>query len=239
MSSVDGLKVRHLLRRADFNQVKTDTPVAVRIRNTANKAMTSVTVTTATNIVLIDSDGTTTLAFSTYTTIGKLVDALNATSNWEARVLDGLRADATASQFVDGAITSSLSRAGVTVWDVKVDTSAALYLAAAAHPDRDYALDKEALRSKMVKVKKLDYSVNMGTAAANSAQVWARFGATETQLIGDLSVDTTATTLFNGIGDEDAFIGGRAGEEIVFKVKDAATLADATGNYVNVHFLVV
>lgn len=238
MSSVDGLKTKWLLRQGLFLQGKTDSPVAIRIKHEGTAAVTSVTVTTATNIVLIDADGTNTLAFATYTTIGALADAINALANWSCKVLDALRSDATASKLVDGAITAGTTRAGTTVWDVKVDTSAALQIAVCASVNREMGLGEQASAQHRVKVKKIDYSVDMGTAAANSAQLWVRDGSVETQLRGDLSVDTTATTVFSGIGDPDAFIGGVCGEDIVFLVKDAATLADATGNYVNLTYIV-
>lgn len=230
--SLEGLKVRSLLRRGEFKQVKTDTPVVIRIKHVGTAAVTSVTVTTATNIVLIDADGTNTLAFATYTTVGALADAISALNNWECKVLDALRADASASTLLDGAITAGATRTGVVVWDVLADTSTTLALTACLSAFRDMSND-EVAKDRRVKLKKADYSVDMGTAAANSAQIWVRKGSVETQLVGDLSVDTTATTLYTGIGDPDAFLGGRAGEEIIVRVKDAATLADATSNYVN------
>lgn len=230
--SLEGLSVKSLLRTGEFRQVKSDTPIAIRIKHEGTAAVTSVTVTTATNIVLIDADGTNTLAFATYTTVGAVADAINALKNWSCQVLDALRSDASASAFVDGAITSGTTRTGVVVWDVLVDTSAALSLTACLSAFRDMS-NAEVAKSKRVKLKKADYSVNMGTAAADSAQIWVRNGSKETQLVGDLSVDTTATTLYTGVGDPDAFLGGRAGEEIIVRVKDAATLADAAGNYVN------
>lgn len=230
--SLEGLHVKGLLRRGEFQQVKTDTPIAIRIKHEGTTAVTSVTVTTATNIVLIDADGTNTLAFATYTTIGAVADAINALNNWTCRVLDALRADASVSTLVDGAITAGTSRTNVVVWDALVDTSAQLSLTAALSAYRDMS-NLELAKDRRVKLKKADYAVNMGTAAADSAQIWVRKDNLETQIVGDLSVDTTATTLFTGVGDPDVFIGGRAGEEVIVRVKDAATLANATSNYVN------
>ena len=61
---------------------------------------------------------------------------------------------------------------------------------------------------------------------------YKRRGTTETKVFGQLSVDTTETTLnlASGYGK----ISGAPDEEIFVRVKDAATLADAAGNFVRV-----
>lgn len=229
MSSLDALSVRKLLGTGHTVLKGTDGPVAIRLRNKAGKAVTSVTTTTATNIVLIDSDGTTTLAFATYDTVGKLVAAINATANWEARALDALLSDATASQFVDGAITASADANGVTGYDVLVDTSAALKITVALSPFRNW----DAPKGHRVNLKKLKYSVDMGTAAADSAQLYRRVNGVETKIWGVLSVDTTATTPVDYTAGSMDFYGPTDGE-FIFRVKDAATLADAAGNFVEI-----
>lgn len=235
--SLEGLRVKQLLRKGEFKQVKTDTPVAIRIVHVGTAAVTSVTVVTGTGITLIDADGSNALTFATYTTVGAVADAISALNNWECKILDALRSDASVSTLLDGAITSSINRIGITVWDVLADTSTTLALTAAASAYRD--MGGEALnKGKRVKLKKADYKVDVGTAAANSAQIWSRIGSREVQLVGDLSVDNTATTLYTGIGDVDAFLGGRVDEELIVRVKDAATLADSTANYVNATFTV-
>lgn len=232
MSSLNALQVRQLAGEYKVNQVHTDTPVAIRLRYIGTGTVTSVTVTTATNIVMVTSDGgTDTYAFGTYDTIGKLVDAINADGIFEAIVLDGLRADATASQFVTGAITLSTSREGYSIWDVKVDTSAALYFAAALTPT-DRLFTKPA-RGHRVHAMELRYAINMGTAAADSALLYQReLNGTETTLLSMLSVDTTETshTWASGQGR----ITAPDGASLIFKVKDAAALADATTNFLQI-----
>src|SRR3990167_8400854 len=130
MGSVDGLTVRKLNVRGELHNFKTDQPVAIRIRHKGTAAVTSVTVTAATNLVLIDADGTSTITFadSDSNTVGEVADKVNGLTNWEAIVLDALRSDASASKFVNGAITSG-TKDGVVVWDVKVDTSALFQIA--------------------------------------------------------------------------------------------------------------
>lgn len=232
MPSANGLEVRNLLATGVVVNAVTDSPVAIRIRHLGSESVTSVTVTTATNIVLIGSVTTDTVTFATDATIGAVCDRLNATGRWEARPLDALRALASASTIVTGAITAGTDSNGVVVWDALQDTSASLQIAAAVVPSRDF----DAPSARRVHLQQVKYAVNMGTAAADSFQVWLRRGKIETKVFGDLSVDTTATTYDFALGMGK--ISGRDGDEIIVLVKDAATLADATSNYVRVVGLV-
>jgi len=234
MSSLDSTLTRQALAEGVVVRTGTDTPVALRLRYVGSGTVTSVTVTTATNIVTVTSDGgTDTYAFATYATLGALADAINGVGIFEAKVLDDLRSSATASQYVNGAITSGTDGEGNTVWDVELDTSAALRVTACLSAHRDF--DKP---SRRVKLNVASYLVNMGTAAADSANIYLRRGNTETKLVSTTSVDNTATTLVSGSasGALAGYIGGgnRADDEYIVLVKDAATLADAAGNYVHV-----
>lgn len=232
MSSLNALQVRSLLGEGRVQQVQTDTPVAIRLRYIGTGTVTSVTVTTGVNIVMITSDGgTDTYAFATYTTVGALVDKINSDGIFEAIVLDTLRADATVSQFVNGAITAASSEEGFLVWDVTVDTSAALYFAAALTPSK--RTFQKPSRGHRVHVQELRYSINMGTAAVNSALLYERFlDGTEVTRLSMLSVDTTDTTITWASGQ--AKISGAEGSSFIFKVKDAAALGDAAGNYLQI-----
>lgn len=228
MASLDSLLTRKALAQGVVTQVGTDAPIALRLRYVGTGTVTSVTVDTGTDLEMITSDGgTDTYAFATYTTLGALADAINAGGIFEAKVIDDLRSSATATQYVNGAITAGTDANGVVVWDVKVDTSAALRIPVALTANRDFDQPK-----RRINLQEIVYSVNMGTAAADSTQVWLRRGTVETKIMGLLSVDTTETTIrfANGEGT----ITGREGDEIIVLVKDAATLADAAGNFVRV-----
>lgn len=229
MSSLNSVLTRQALASGVTLQVGTDTPVAIRLKKKSAGTVTSVTTTTATNIVMITSDGgTDTYAFATYTTVGALVDKINDDGIFEAKVLDCLRSQASASKFVDGAISSSTDENGVVIWDVLNDTSATFELGICLSPARNF----NAVKGHRVHLQQVVYSVNMGTAAADSFQIYKRKGTTETKVLGALSVDTTETTLnlASGYGK----ISAGPDEEIFVRVKDAATLADAAGNFVRV-----
>lgn len=226
MASLDSLLVRQAAAKGTVIQAGTDGPTAIRLRKLGTETATSVTVTTATNIVLVGSTTTDTVAFATYTTYGAVVDQINATGRWEAKILDGLRSKASASTLLDGAITSSTDQNGETIWDVKQDTSTSLQIAVCLSPMRDF----DAPKGHRVHLQELRYAVNMGTAAVDSVQIWKRKGTTETQLFGALSVDTTDTTISFASGQGK--ITGGNDEDLICLVKDAATLADATSNFV-------
>jgi len=227
MSSLDSLLTRKAMAAGVVSQVQTDTSIAMRIRYVGTGTVTSVTVTTATNIVFVTSTGTDTYLFSAFTTLGALADAINRDGRFEAKVLSDLLSSATATQYVTGAITAGTDANGVRVWDVMLDTSAALRMVVVLSANRDFDMPK-----RRVDLREIVYAVNMGTAAADSTQVWLRRGRTETKVLGLLSVDTTETTI--RFADGEGTITGQVGDEFIVLVRDAAALADANTNFVRV-----
>jgi hypothetical protein len=232
MSSLNALQTRLLAGEGKVIQVGTDTPVAIRMKYVGTGTVTSVTIVTGTGITMITSDGgTDAYTFAVYTTVGALVDAINKDGIFQCIVLDTLRADATNLQFVNGAITSTTSSEGYAIWDVKVSTSAAFYFAACLTPTN--RLFWQTGKGHRVHAMELKYAINMGTAAADSALLYQRDAhGIETVLLSMLSVDTTATTINWASGN--AKITAAEGASLIFKVKDAAALADAATNYLQI-----
>lgn len=232
MASKDSLEMRELAQKLAVQVSRDDTPVAIRLRKRTAGAVTSVTVTTATNIVMITADGgTDTYAFATYTTVGALADAIAADGIFEVVVLDALRADATdGSQFVTGAITAGNDENGVVVWDVKVDTSVTDYMSAALSLHRNFDVNGAGHR---VIAKELQYNVNISSAEANAARVYLRTkNNVETQIYGIASVDATLTTISWASGN-----GGITAPEdatLIFRIFDTTSITDAAGNYVQI-----
>lgn len=232
MASGDFAFVRNILARGEVKQVGTDTPVAIRLRYVGTGTVTSVVVTTATNIVLTTSDGgVDTYAFNTLNTVGKVVDAINADGIFEAKVLDSVRSYATASQFVTGAVASSTYE-GKTVWDVKVDTSAAKYFAYRLTLDRGF--DKNSVKKNhRVHLQEFVYFATLGNAAMGGAQVYeCTPDGTETSVLSDLSVSASLTTtnFASGRGKMTA----ADGNDLVVVLIDSATLGDAAANLLRV-----
>lgn len=236
MASFEGTYTRYLLRTGDVQQARSDTPVAIRLRYVGTGTVTSVTTTTATNIVMITSDGgTDTYAFATYDTVAKLIGAINADAVFQAKVLDGLNTDATASRFVTGAITSGTDSNGVVVWDVLADTSAAKELTVCLTGNRDWDtnwFNAEKVGSHRAVLQEIKYNVTLGGAGANLVRIYIRRGTpgnTETQIFGDLSVSASATTISWASGQ--GFISGKDGDEIICRIQDGTSITDAAANY--------
>jgi len=186
MASLDSLQVRKLLGKGTVIQAGTDTPVSFRLRKTGSETSTSVTVTTATNIVLVGSTTTDTIDWATYATIGAVVDKINSTGRWEAKVLDALRSQASANTLVTGAVSASTDANGVIIWDVPQDTSASLQIAVCLSPVREW----DAPKGHLAKLQEFKYSVNMNAAAADSAQIHRRRGTVEAVSYTHLTLPT-------------------------------------------------
>ena len=230
MASKDSLEVRKLASKLTVQVSRDDTPVAIRIRaKLAAGAVTSVTTTTATNIVFISADGgTDTYTFATYTTVGAVADAINSDGMFEAIVLDALRSDASASKFIDGAITAGNDDNGVIVWDVKADTSATDYMTATLSLGRNFDSNK---KGHQVTLKEIQYNVNISAAEANAVRAYVRnLSNVETQVYGVASVDATLTTLSWASGNGG--ITASEGADIIVRVFDTTSITDAAGNYV-------
>lgn len=227
MGSLDYALTRQALAEGVVRQVNNDEAIGVRLRYVGTGTVTSVTTTTATDVEMITSDGgTDTYAFATYTTIGSLVDAINADGIFEARVIDCLRSEGSASFFVDGAISSGSDKNGVVVWDMLVDTSGAATMAICLSPK---GVDWDAPEGHRVHLREFVYNVDL-TAAADSVQVWRRKNGKETQIMGLTSVDATETTV-NFASGEGKLTGDVDEELIVFVT---GTVVNAAGNLIRV-----
>lgn len=223
MASLNGLQTRQILIKGVVKTyVINDTSVAIRLKALAAAgAVTSVTVTTATNIVIIDSVGTKTYAFATYDTVGKLVDAINADGRFEARALDTLRSLATASQFVTGANT--ITAAGY--YDILVDTSAAIYAAYCLSFDRNTGVNPRLRETHRVHLQEIYTNLTLGGGAdANALKVYERTpGGIETLLFQQTPTTGSAATINWASGR--GYITAGEGNEIVVIVSDGTSFA--------------
>jgi hypothetical protein len=253
MASKDYLAARHYAAEDMVGRVESDGPKAFRIREIHGGASTPTVVLSLTSslLTLTDSDAAATaidLSAAAYNTIGEVVDYINSLTSWECKILDSLRADASDNVLVDGSVASSTSENGETVFDVPVDTSATFSLTYRCAYNRDFdtikrfaaapatgsALFETVVKgSHRVNLSKILYYANVGTdASANSVRIYSYDPATqtETQIWGAKSVDVTATT----ITFTDPLTAGD-GKELIVRVLDAASLADA-GAYLEVEY---
>ena len=233
MSSLDALRTRKYNARGVVQNVGTDLPVALRLRYVGTGSVTSVTVTTGTNIVTVSTEGTKTYAFATYTTLATLAAKINADGVFEAKLLDALTTDATTSKLLDGAITAGADGFGTTVWDVLVDTSTTKALTTCLSYKRDFNTNKLAAQHR-VHLQEIVYYATLGGAGAGLFNVYLRKAGTltETLIFTDTSVSASKTsyTFSNGFGK----ISGREGDEIIVRLSDGTSIADAAANYLRI-----
>lgn len=231
-SSRDFAETRELLGGSKAAMIVYNEPVAIRLKYKGTGTVTSVTVTTGTNVVMVTSDGgTDTYAFSTFTTMGALEDAINGDGIFEAKVLDALRADLTSGNpLVDGAKTITTDG----YYDLVVDTNVLFALTYRCTYDRNVKKCAPP-ENHRVKLNEFIYYATLGAAAANMVQVWECDIAknTETQVYQALSVSATVTTVRFAAGKGN--IASGFGNDLVVRVKDAVSLADS-GAYLQLNY---
>jgi len=231
MGGMNFAVTRAALAAGKVGQVGTNTPVAIRMRYIGSGTITSVTIVTGTGLTNITSDGgTDAYTFATYTTVGALVDAINADGIFEAKVLDSLRSYASDDQFVDGAITASSLADGQSVYDISVDTSEAKYFAYRLTANRGFDGIKRG--GHRVHLQEAVYYATLGAAAADSFQVYEINGTVETKILGELSVSATETT--KNFASGEGRLSANDGNDLVVILKDGTSIADGTENLLQV-----
>ena len=230
-SSRDFAETRELLGGAKAAMIVADEPVAIRLKYKGTGTVTSVTVTAATGVVNVTSDGgTDSYTFADYTTMGALENAINADGVFEAKVLDALRSDNPDNILVAGAKTITTEG----YYDLTVNTDVSFSLTYRCTYDR--GVKKVAPpENHRVKLNEFIYYATLGAAAVNMVQVYECDIAqnTETQVYQALSVSATVTTVRFAAGKGS--IASGFGNDLVVRVKDADSLAD-TGAYLQLNY---
>jgi len=235
--SQDFLVSRSFAAESTSKRVADDTPVVLRITNIAGKAVTSVTLTAATNLVLIDSVGTTTVTFATYSTIGQVADVINGSSDWRCKVIDALRADTITSKVLtDGAIVASIVN-GESVYSITQDTDALDRVNLRLTYDETVA-DSKPRGNHRVKLNKISYNWDVAAAAANGIRVYKYNPATntETQIWGATSVDGAASTTNDTSHSFTSGLSGGDGNDLIVVINSGAITDNATVNFLQAEF---
>ena len=242
MSSTDALYARKLAARGVVQASVDDTPVILRLRYVGTGAVTSVTMTTNTALVLISTGtGETTLTCTfgsgvTLSTVGALADYINASGYWEAKVLDALRSDATTgSQFLENTtVTAGTDANGVVGYDLHADTSVNKCTTTTLSLGRNWNYPSKIKQMHRVNLYEIDYNENIGGAIAQGVVVYFRLnagnGLTESLQFARSAANSAATTInfAGGLG----YITAPDGAEIIVRVLTTGTQTDATTNYV-------
>lgn len=210
--SRDSLEIRRLLAKGIVGQVADDESVAVRLKAKLDTEVTSVTITTATDITVVTGAGTTVYDFATYTTLGELIDVINGDAEFTARIIDALRDIPSASALIDGAITIS----DYGYYDALMDTSETNVIAYNLSLDRGTPVEKP-IKGHRIEIKEIVYTVTIGAAARIRVyQVDTLTSQVENILYDKAGVSATETIInwAAGIGK----ISGDDGKDLVVAV---------------------
>jgi hypothetical protein len=224
MASKDSVEVRKLLKKGVVRQVLQDTAIGLRLRPTSSAGtVTTVAVTQATSVVLTTSGGgVDTYLFSAHSTLGSLVDAINADGIFEAVVVDALRSENPDDFFITSAgIAAGTDDNGVVCYDLLVDLSAAVTMACCLSPLKPNFDMPEGHR---VHLKQITYLID-NTAGAATLKIYKRKGSLETLILSTTNVDNTLTNLSWASGE--GYITAGEDEDIV--VFFDGTVGDQTG----------
>lgn len=229
-------------------RVTTDTPVLIAIRYKGSQAGASVTVASGDITVkhgpvgslAVDSTvgASGVVADGTYTTLGAMVDAINASPNWEAEIVDGLRAD-TSTNILLARAEYTLGPTKREVLGLLADTSVSLcltYRVSARRTNFSRSQKKANLGGPFQSVlRQANGRVNItaGTIALNVYEV-SPDNRTATLLTSKPMTDDTAADLFTSISAAGN-LRSNFGNDLLVRLIATTDFADATTNYLEVN----
>lgn len=230
MSSLNSLQCRQIAAKNSFGQTYYSLGKAFILHYIGTGTITSVIVTTATDITFITSDGgTDAYTWAAYTTLGALVDAINKDGIFEAKILDGLRSFATgASYFVTGTLTAA-SNGSENVYSILWDNSTAtIPLFYRLTYDRTFGTGSKLRDGHRVHIQEIVTSLTLGGGAdANAFKIYeckpTTRGSVETLLVQRTPTSGSVVTLnfASGFGK----ITSSDGNDLVVSVADATSFA--------------
>jgi len=230
-SSLQGLQQRELNKRFIVEQSTVNTDIALRLKYIGTGTVTSVTVTAATDITMITSDGgTDAYTWADYTTLGALVDGINRDGIFQAKILDGLRSEATAAnRFVAAApIVAAFDGNGL-VYDMLIDTNtiAPRRMCSRISYDRTFGSSQSLVDGHRVSINELVSNFTLGATDVLGIKIYeckprSRGGA-ETLVFQKTPVSGAISTL--NWSDGKASITAKEGNDLVVIVTDATSFA--------------
>lgn len=245
MASLDSLLTSAYAAQSLTGRVTDDLAVAVEFVHVSTNATPVVTLVSGTGITLADAGYTTgSLAFATYTTLGALVDIINASHGlyWKARIIDGLRSTSTASSvLIPNSVITPVTQGGETIYQAFIDQSvndSVFYRVAqdrgVLRDDDGRLKDNEPAGSHRVKITGITYNENISAATLNGVRIYEFNPATllETQIWSAKSVDATQTTIDFTLNP----ITSAYGNELVVMVNDSA-ITDDVANFLEVNYI--
>ena len=229
MGSLDSVLTKQALARGESRQVVDDTPIAIRLQYKGSGSVTSIEVVTATDVELITSDGgTDTYTFASYTTLGALVDAINADGIFNAKILDSVRSKASDDTLLARAASDTVvSEDGESYYDIVLDVDGADYYGCRLTYDRGFKKPHKA--THRVHIEEIKYDLQLQAGVAGGVKIYEIDGTTETERFAELSVHNAATTI-NFAGGEGKITAGE-GNDFVVIINAETALTDDAGNF--------
>ena len=229
MGSLDAVLTRQALAEGESRQVVDDTPIAIRLQYKGSGSVTSLEVVTATDVELITSDGgTDTYDFATYTTLGALVDAINADGIFNAKILDSIRSKASDDTLLArGAAATVVVEDGESYLDIYLDVDGADYYGCRLTYDRGFK--KPHKTTHRVHIEEIKYDLQLQAGVAGGVKIYEIDGTTETERFAELSVHDAATTINFASGEGK--ITAKEGNDLVVIINANTALTDDAGNF--------
>ena len=244
MGSLDSALLRATLAEGKSDIVVDDTPVAIRLKYVGAGTVTTVVVDTNEDITLTTSDGgVEEFLTATYTTMGALVDAINGSNYWEAKLLDAKRDDkTTGSPFVNN---SDMDISDDGYYDCLVDTSVAVD----ANDEHIYTYrvtfdrgigQERPKGAHRVSIQEIIYYLNIGDSGADLAKGFRIYewddSARVERLVYQIAAADVAKTTINFAAGEGKLAAGW-GNDLIVRVLDGTSITDGASNYLNVSYL--
>jgi hypothetical protein len=231
MPSLEQVRTRKYLKRGVVGQVGADRTELFVLQYVGTGSITSVIVTTATDITMVTVVGTTTytdaFTWAAYTTVGLLVAAINATGRWEAKILDCLSSTATGANL---AIAGTLAIDGNGEYHVYSDTNNALFMAYRLTYDRTFGTNNKVRASHRVAIQEIDTTLTLGAIDANAFKIYEcspgdnseTYPASETLVYQKTPVSGAPSTQYWASGHAE--ITSEDGNDLLFIVSDSISL---------------
>lgn len=172
------------------------------------------------------------LEFATYDTLGKLVDAINLSSNWEAEIVAGLRSDA-----VDGSELLARSTATFRPYstvELKWDSSAAFHISFLLEPADAFA------RPEQREGHRVGFRRGLGLVNTADSGTWD-FSVYElgpdkaASLRTVVDADTADNTAYDTGAADEILVHADYGNSLLVKVYDGGSGWADTGAYLKVY----
>lgn len=229
MPSLEALQTRSYLKRGVIGQVADDQSALIVLKYIGTGSVTSVTVTTATDITMVTSDGgTDAYTWASYTTVGALVNAINKDGIFQAKIMDCLSTTATGSGL---AIAGVLTADANGEYKMMSDTSNALFMAYRITYDRTFGTSVKLRNGHRVSLKEIVTNVTLGGGAdANGLAVYectpngnsAPYAGAETVIYQKTPTSGSAATINWASGQGE--ITGEEGNDLLIIVSDGTSV---------------